>query len=64
MARRKAHFEFASYCSALKCKTKWRIEVSATGMIAKREMDGRTVSLSWREMIGMAIVYGRDANGK
>ncbi len=63
--RAPARFVVEGYSSAFKCKVEWKVEVNRAGVTARRAVDGRELSISWRELLGAALVYGRDAsNGR
>lgn len=60
-ARKPARFRIEDRCAVLGDRYVWEVVVSGTGMKARRQSDGREVSISWREMIGTAMFYGRDS---
>ena len=65
--RSPARFVVEGYSAAFKCKVEWKVEVGGNGITARRAVDGRELSITWRELLGAALVYGRDAstsNGK
>ncbi len=63
-ARRRspANFHLESYSSAFQETTVWRVRVSESGVTARRQ-DGRELSIGWRELLGAAMVYGKDKRG-
>lgn len=60
--RSPARFIVEGYSSAFKCNVVWKIEVSGRGISARRETDGRSISISWRQLLGAALVYGLDSD--
>ncbi len=60
--RQPARFVLESYSPAFQEETTWRVRVSESGVLARRQ-DGRELSISWRELLGAAMVYGRDRQG-
>lgn len=59
-ARGPARFTLDSYSSAFQQTTTWRVTVTESGVSARRQ-DGRELSIGWRELLGAAMVYGRDS---
>jgi hypothetical protein len=60
--RSPAYFTLDTYSSAFQESCTWRIRISETGILARRQ-DGRELSISWRTLLGAAMVYGKDSQG-
>lgn len=59
--RRPAHFDVEGHSPVFKSKVSWRIEVSASGVRAKRRNDGRELSIRWETLLAAAMFYGCDS---
>ena len=57
-SRRPANFVIEEFSSVFKRKVAWHVEVSGSGATARRDVDGRSVRIGWRELISAALFYG------
>ena len=62
-ARRRspATFRVEGYSGAFKTTVEWRVIVTESGIQARRLLDGREISIDWRQLLGTAMFYGHDS---
>ena len=56
-----ARFDVEGYSAAFKQVVLWKIEVTGSGVTARRQLDGRELSIGWRALLGAAMFYGADS---
>ena len=61
--RRVARFEVRDRSTVFPVTVTWRIEVSEGGLKARRDLDGCTTYVSWKQVLGAALYYGRTEKG-
>jgi len=61
--RRVARFEVRDRSTVFPVTVTWRIEVSEDGLKARRDLDGTVASVSWKQVLGAALYYGRTEKG-
>ncbi|MCK5652787.1 MAG: hypothetical protein KAJ42_15460 [Gemmatimonadetes bacterium] len=61
--RRVARFQVRDRSTVFPVTVTWNIEVSEGGLKARRDMDGCTAYVSWKQVLGAALYYGRTEKG-
>ncbi len=56
-----AFFTVSGYSAAYKREVTWKITVTESGVNARRQEDGRDLSIDWRTLLGSAMFYGCDS---
>lgn len=56
-----ARFTVSGYSAAYRNDITWKVEVTQSGVTARRVIDGRELSIGWRELFGAAMFYGVDS---
>lgn len=58
--RQPAHFKLTGRSSVMGTYN-WNVTIDDQGVVAKRDADGRRVSIDWRTLIGAAMFHGLDS---
>lgn len=61
--RRVARFQVRDRSTVFPVTVTWNIEVSEAGLKARRDLDGCTTYVTWKQVLGAALYYGRTEKG-